>query len=172
MSGRSREGAALPECPFRIGPARSAADIEAAARLFEAYAASLGVDLAFQGFAAELASLPGSYAPPAGELLLARDPDGEPLGCVALRPMPFEGCCEMKRLYVSPRGRGLGLGRALVEAIIGEAVRIGYREMRLDTLPFMAEAIALYRKTGFVPIEPYYDTPLAGTIFLGRRLTP
>ncbi|MBX6745300.1 MAG: GNAT family N-acetyltransferase [Acetobacteraceae bacterium] len=172
MSGRSREGAALPEGPFRIGPARSAADLEATARLFEAYAASLGVDLAFQGFAAELASLPGSYAPPAGELLLARDPHGQPLGCVALRPMPFEGCCEMKRLYVSPPGRGLGLGRALVEAAIGEAVRIGYREMRLDTLPFMAEAIALYRKTGFVPVEPYYDTPLAGTIFLGRRLTP
>ena len=76
----------------------------------------------------------------------------------------------MKRLYVSPRGRGLGLGRALVDAITAEAVQIGYREMRLDTLPCMIEAIALYRKAGFMPIEPYYDTPLAGTIFLGRPL--
>ncbi len=155
---------------FRITPARSAADIEAAARLFEAYAASLGVDLAFQGFAAELATLPGCYAPPAGELLLARDMRGAPLGCVGLRPLAEDGCCEMKRLYVSPRARGLGLGRALVEAIIGEAVRIGYREMRLDTLPSMTEAITLYRKAGFRPVEPYYDTPLAGTIFLARPL--
>jgi ribosomal protein S18 acetylase RimI-like enzyme len=76
----------------------------------------------------------------------------------------------MKRLYVAPRGRGLGLGRALVDAIIGEAVRIGYREMRLDTLPTMVEAVALYRKAGFMQIEPYYDTPLAGTIFFGRPL--
>lgn len=170
MSGRWGEGLPLPEDLFQIRPARSAADIEATTRLFEAYAASLGVDLAFQDFAAELASLPGKYAPPAGELLLARDSRGEPLGCVGLRPIAPDGCCEMKRLYVSPRGRGLGLGRALVEAVIGEAVRIGYREMRLDTLPFMAEAVALYRKIGFVPIEPYYDTPVAGTIFLGRSL--
>jgi ribosomal protein S18 acetylase RimI-like enzyme len=86
--------------------------------------------------------------------------------------MQPDGCCEMKRLYVAPRGRGLGLGRALVDAIIGEAVRIGYREMRLDTLPTMAEAVALYRKAGFMPMEPYYDTPLAGTIFFGRPLAP
>jgi GNAT superfamily N-acetyltransferase len=171
MSGRWGEGLPLPEDLFQIRPVRSAADIEATTRLFEAYAASLGVDLAFQDFAAELASLPGKYAPPAGELLLARDSRGAPLGCVGLRPIAPDGCCEMKRLYVSPRGRGLGLGRALVEAVIGEAVRIGYREMRLDTLPFMAEAVALYRKIGFVPIEPYYDTPLAGTIFLGRSLS-
>lgn len=155
---------------FRIGPVRTAADIEATARLFGAYASSLGVDLGFQGFAAELASLPGKYAAPAGELLLARDRHGEGVGCVGLRPMAPEGCCEMKRLYVSPRGRGMGLGRALVEAILAEAVRIGYREMRLDTLPFMAEAIALYRKAGFQPIEPYYDTPVPGMIFLGRPL--
>ena len=76
----------------------------------------------------------------------------------------------MKRLYVSPQGRGLGLGRALIDAIIGEAARIGYREMRLDTLPFMVEAIALYGKAGFRPIAPYYETPVAGTVFLARPL--
>ena len=80
-----------------------------------------------------------------------------------------DGFCEMKRLYVSPRGHGLGLRGALIDAIIGEAVRIGYREMRLDTVPAMVEAMALYRKARFIPIEPY-DTPLAGTIFLGRPL--
>lgn len=160
----------MPRSDFRIAPARSADDLDAAARLFDAYASSLGIDLSFQDFSAELATLPGKYAPPAGELLLARDAGGEPLGCVGLRPMALDGRCEMKRLYVSPRGRGLGLGRALVEAVVGKAVRIGYREMRLDTLPAMAGALALYRKAGFVPIEPYYDTPLAGTIFLGRPL--
>lgn len=157
--------------PFRIGPARSAADFDATARLFGAYASSLDIDLSYQDFAAELASLPGKYAPPAGALLIARDPHGEELGCVALRPIAPDGCCEMKRLYVAPPGRGLGLGRALVDAIIGEAARIGYREMRLDTLPTMTAALALYRQAGFVPIEPYYDTPVAGTIFLGRTLT-
>lgn len=76
----------------------------------------------------------------------------------------------MKRLYVSPDGRGLGIGKKLIEAIVREASRIGYREMRLDTLPSMAEAISLYRKAGFVPIARYYDTPLVGTMFFARRL--
>jgi len=161
----------MPDAPFHIVKARSAADLEDAARLFGAYAASLDIDLSYQDFAAELAGLPGKYAPPAGALLIARDPRGEALGCVALRPIEPEGCCEMKRLYVAPEGRGLGLGRALVDAILGEAARIGHREMRLDTLPTMAAALALYRQAGFVPIERYYDTPVAGTIFLGRSLS-
>jgi ribosomal protein S18 acetylase RimI-like enzyme len=76
----------------------------------------------------------------------------------------------MKRLYVSPDGRGSGIGKRLVEAIVREAERIGYREMRLDTLPSMAEAVALYRKSGFEPMEPYYDTPVIGTIFMRRAL--
>src|SRR4051794_27904789 len=97
---------------FVIDPVASPDDLAAAAALFEAYAASLGVDLSYQGFAAELAGLPGHYAPPSGALLLARGPDGRPLGCVALRPMAGD-CCEMKRLFVSPDARGLGLGRAL-----------------------------------------------------------
>lgn len=142
----------------------------AAIGLFRAYAASLDVDLAYQNFEAEMASMPGKYAPPAGELLLARDPAGTPIGCVGLRPLDVPGCCEMKRLYVSPQARGTGLGRRLIEAVVGEAERIGYREMRLDTLPSMAEAIALYRQAGFEPIEPYYDTPVRGTLFLRRRL--
>ena len=160
----------MPENPFQINSARSPVDIKAVARLFSAYASSLRIDISFQGFAAELETLPGNYAPPDGELLLARDIQRKPLGCVGLRPMKTDGCCEMKRLYVSSEGRGIGLGRALVEAITRKAARLGYREIRLDTLPDMVEAIALYRKTGFMPIKPYYETPLAGTIFLGRKI--
>jgi len=161
----------MPEVAFHIRPVRSHDDLEAVVRLFEAYAASLPIDLAYQDFALELAGMPGKYAPPAGELLLARGMDGEPLGCVGLRPIgAAEGCCEMKRLYVSPEGRGLGLGHALVAAIIREGSQIGYREMRLDTLPSMAQAISLYQKAGFVPIAPYYETPVEGTLFLARPL--
>jgi ribosomal protein S18 acetylase RimI-like enzyme len=160
----------MPGAPFTIEPVRSTADLAATTRLFNAYATSLGIDLGYQDFAAELAGLPGKYAPPAGKLLLARDNYGKALGCIGLRPIEPDGICEMKRLYVAPRGRGLGLGRALVDAIVAEAIRIGYREMRLDTLPSMAEAIALYRKAGFLPIAPYYETPVAGTLFLARAL--
>lgn len=128
---------------FRIQPVTSKADLDATATLFRAYAFSLGIDLAFQGFEAEVAALRGGYAPPWGCLFLARDSLGRAVGCVGVRPIMPDGCCEMKRLYVAPDGRGFGLGRRLVEAVIAEAVRIGYREMRLDTLPTMSGAIAL-----------------------------
>jgi ribosomal protein S18 acetylase RimI-like enzyme len=160
----------MSEASFQIVPARSSADLDAVKLLFTAYASALGIDLSYQGFEEELAGLPGKYAAPSGALLIARAMDGEPLGCVALRPLDDAGHCEMKRLYVSPRARGLGLGKALIDAVIAEAIRIGYREMRLDTLPTMGEAIALYRKASFQPIDPYYETPVAGTIFMGRRL--
>ena len=153
-----------------IAPVRSAADLAAVAALFRAYAASLAVDLAYQDFAAELAALPGRYAPPGGELLLARGRDGAAVGCVGLRPMGEAGFAEMKRLYVLPEGRGLGLGRALVAGIVAAAERLGYREVRLDTLPDMAAAMALYERMGFVRIPPYYETPVAGTVFFARRL--
>jgi ribosomal protein S18 acetylase RimI-like enzyme len=160
----------MSDATFQIVSAGSSADLDAVKRLFTAYAAALGIDLSYQGFEAELAGLPGKYAPPSGALLIAWGTDGEPLGCVALRPLDDAGRCEMKRLYVSPQARGLRLGKALVDAVVTEAARIGYGEMRLDTLPTMGEAIALYRKAGFQPIDPYYETPVAGTIFMGRRL--
>lgn len=158
--------------PFQIRPARSADDLAATATLFAAYADALGIDLAYQGFAAELAALPGRYAPPAGRLLMARDAGNAPIGCVGLRSLAPAGFCELKRLYVAPPGRGLGLGAALVDAVVAEAMAIGYREIRLDTLRDMAAAQALYRKAGFAPIAPYYETPIPGTVFMGRRLVP
>jgi ribosomal protein S18 acetylase RimI-like enzyme len=155
---------------FHIDPVRKPDDLAAAVKLFRAYASSLDVDLSYQNFEAEMQAMPGKYAPPAGELLLARYSNGTPVGCVGLRPINVRGYCEMKRLYVSPEGRGFGLGERLVEAVVREAERIGYREMRLDTLPSMAGAIAIYRKFGFEPMEPYYDTPVIGTIFMRRSL--
>lgn len=148
-----------------IAPACTPEDLAAATALFRAYAASLDVDLAYQDFAGELASLPGRYAPPTGTLLLARNAAGMPVGCVAMRALGT-GRCEMKRLYVAPEGRGAGLGRRLMDALIAEARRLGHREMLLDTLPSMATALALYRSAGFVAARPYYDTPVAGTVFL------
>jgi ribosomal protein S18 acetylase RimI-like enzyme len=159
----------MPNAAFRIALA-APADLVDVAALFQAYAASLPVDLGYQDFAAELAGLPGKYAPPKGALLIARAPDGAPLGCVALRPLPDPGASEMKRLYVAPAARGLGLGRALAEAITAEAARLGYREIRLDTLPTMASAIGLYETLGFSRTAPYYDTPVEGTLFLARPL--
>jgi GNAT superfamily N-acetyltransferase len=153
----------------RISPARSPEDIALASRLFTAYAESLGIDLAFQGFDAELAELPGKYAPPAGELLLAWLNGSEPAGCVGIRPLAAQ-CCEMKRLYVTLEARGLGIGKALVEASLGTALALGYREMRLDTLDSMVGAIALYRAAGFTPIAPYYDNPIPGALFFRRAL--
>ncbi|MGZ7031127.1 MAG: GNAT family N-acetyltransferase [Thermoanaerobaculia bacterium] len=139
-------------------------DVAAVAALFREYAASLGVDLGFQHFEEELAAMPGDYAPPRGRLLLARD-----LGCVALRPFSAD-VCEMTRLYVRPAGRGSGLGRLLAERIIEEARTIGYRAMRLDTLPMMATARAMYVSFGFREIAPYRFNPIEGTKYFELEL--
>jgi putative acetyltransferase len=136
--------------------------------LFVEYAAALGADFCVQGFEDELANLPGAYAPPRGRLLLAREGDAA-VGCVALRPLA-EDICEMKRLYVRPVYRSSGVGRRLVEAIIAAAREIGYRRMRLDTLPKLAAARQLYRTLGFRPIEPYCYNPIAGAEFLELNL--
>ncbi len=142
--------------------------IAIARALFEEYAAWLGIDLSFQGFAAELGRLPGVYAPPRGRLLLALA-GNEPSGCVALRPLE-DDVCEMKRLFVRPGFRGQGCGRLLTERIVQEARAIGYRLMKLDTLAHMQPAITLYESLGFVRCPPYYATPLPDTVFMELRL--
>jgi len=152
-----------------ISTAQIPTDLPAITQLFRAYAASLPIDLGYQGFDGELQSLPGKYAPPRGALLIARDADGAALGCVAMRPLE-DGVCEMKRLYVAPEGRGKGLGKQLALAIIEAARAAGYRDMRLDTLSSMHGAQALYRALGFVEIGAYYDTPIEGTVFMALKL--
>ena len=152
----------------RIRQALSADEINAARELFEEYAGALQIDLGYQGFADELAGLPGSYAPPRGRLLVAWAGD-EAAGCVALRSLA-DGACEMKRLYVRPVFRGGGVGKQLAEAIIEEARQIGYAVMRLDTVPKLAAATRLYESLGFVRRDAYYETPVVGTIFMELRL--
>ncbi len=143
-------------------------------RLFEEYAQSLGIDLSFQGFDDELASLPGGYSPPGGRLLLAED-GLRPVGCVGVRPLD-DGICEMKRLYVRPEARGLGVGRKLAEAAIAFGKSARYRAMRLDTLPTMGSAQELYRQLGFREVGAYRYNPVPGTSFmeldLDSRLNP
>lgn len=145
-----------------------ASEWDAVRTLFQEYSASLSTDLEFQDFARELASLPGDYSPLDGRLLLAAR-GGSLAGCVALRKLSAE-ICEMKRLYIRPDFRRGGVGRALVEAILAEARAIGYRKMRLDTLPSMIEAISLYRSMGFTEIAPYRPNPVPGALFLERDL--
>lgn len=150
--------------------AQTPEDVETARLLFKEYAASLGFDLCFQGFDRELAGLPGEYAPPAGRLLLLVE-DGRAAGCVALRRFGPDAC-EMKRLYVRPEFRGRSLGRELTEAAIREARGLGYARLILDTVPFMAAAIALYRALGFHEIAPYRPNPIPGALFFELRLQP
>ncbi|KAI9775665.1 MAG: hypothetical protein M1835_005736 [Candelina submexicana] len=155
---------------FSIRPVQNPADLTTIRHLFTAYALALNLDLTFQDFSTELATLPGKYAPPSGEILLAFSAKGEALGCVALRPLEPKGCCEMKRLYVSPQARRMGLGRGLVERVLKSAREKGYMVMKLDTLPEMVEAIRVYESFGFVMGEKYYDTPIEGTVFFELRL--
>jgi ribosomal protein S18 acetylase RimI-like enzyme len=154
--------------PAVLRPASGPADIESVRRLFEEYARELAIDLCFQGFAAECASLPGAYAPPRGRLLLA-EADGQGVGCVALRPLDA-ATAEMKRLYVRPAWRATGLGRRLATTVIAEAAALGYERLRLDTLPSMRAAIAMYQRLGFREIDPYYVNPVSGALFLERAL--
>jgi ribosomal protein S18 acetylase RimI-like enzyme len=143
-------------------------DIDKLRSLLREYAASLDVALDFQDFDREVAELPGAYTPPGGALLVARD-GGDAAGCVALRQLDAE-TCELKRLYVRPVYRGTGLGRRLTEAAIAEGRRLGFAGMRLDTLPAMGAAQALYGRLGFREIAPYTTNPVEGAKFLELEL--
>jgi putative acetyltransferase len=145
-------------------PAATPEQVDAARAILREYAASLDVDLGFQDFEAELAGLPGAYAPPQGELLLACV-DDRVAACGALRPLAdadYANACEMKRLYVRPVYRGLGLGRMMAQALVDSARRAGYSTMLLDTLDDMAAARELYGTLGFTEVAPYYFNPIAG----------
>jgi ribosomal protein S18 acetylase RimI-like enzyme len=154
---------------LKIVPIKAGEERHQICLLFEEYAASLDFDLSFQNFEEELANLPGDYTPPEGRLLLAWW-DDQIAGCVALRKINPEGC-EMKRLYVRPQFRRLEIGKTLAGEIIKEAKKIGYTWMRLDTVPSMKEARALYESLGFKKIPPYRHNPIAGAVFLELRLS-
>ncbi|KKZ62119.1 hypothetical protein EMCG_03413 [[Emmonsia] crescens] len=204
---------------YTIRPVRTPEDLSATISLIKTYTSGLGVDLSYQDFDSEMARMPGSYAPPLGELFIAatnnefqiqnannnNNNPPQALGCIALRELhlllhgqpahaatsqldpaasdtddgragasgngkPNTKYCELKRLYVTPAARGLGVGKALVKAMLNVARKIGYEEVRLDTLPDMREAIAMYRGMGFGVVEKYYEKAIEGTVFLGLRL--
>jgi carbonic anhydrase len=137
-------------------------------QMLEEYVRWIGLDLAFQEIDAELAGLPGDYAPPGGALFVAEH-DGRLLAMIGVRSLAG-AICEMKRLYVRPEARGRGLAKQLIAAALDEARRLRYSEIRLDTLPMMGDAQALYVALGFADIPPYYETPIAGTRFMSKRL--
>ncbi len=153
---------------FDIGEALDAAAIAQCRELFAEYQRGLGISLCFQQFDHELAGLPGDYARPRGRLILARV-GGDPAGCVALRPLGAD-VAEMKRLYVRACCRGMGIGRTLAECVIDEARALGYRIVKLDTLPSMGEAQRLYAELGFADTPAYNDNPVDGVRFLALAL--
>jgi len=154
---------------LKIFQAETPVHIAQARELFLEYAESLGFSLCFQSFDKELAGLPGDYAPPDGRLFLAEH-DGRLAGCAALHRFDATSG-EMKRLYVRPGFRGLGLGRTLAERILSEARNIGFEYVRLDTVAgVMDDAIAMYRRFGFREIEPYRQNPIAGALYMELKL--
>jgi len=172
-----------PHAPV-IRHALTPRDIELARALFVEYAQWLKVDLCFQGFDEELATLPGAYAHPRGRLLLAGKA-GEAFACIALRPLDSDAECgsgeppanradvlvgEVKRLFVQPAHRGEGWGKRLAHQLLDEARRIGYRELKLDTLSWMTAARALYAELGFQECAPYYRNPLRGVVYMALLL--
>ena len=154
---------------MKILQAQTADDIETVRALFREYERFLEVDLCFQGFAEELATLPGRYAPPQGRLLLAWAGE-QAAGCVALRPLD-DGACEMKRLFIRSAYRGQGLGLMLAQRIIHEAITVGYTVMRLDTLDTLERAMRIYENLGFQRCAPYYANPLPGVVYWQRALS-
>ncbi|HSV59240.1 MAG TPA: GNAT family N-acetyltransferase [Variovorax sp.] len=157
---------------IRLQTPDSPALLEATREIFREYAQGLGVDLCFQNFDQELASLPGDYAAPQGALLLAFV-DDELAGCGALRPLAdvdYANACEMKRLYVRRAFRRFGLGRILAQALMDRATEAGYSALLLDTLDDMEAARGLYESLGFETIPPYYFNPIAGAHYLKAEL--
>ncbi len=145
-------------------------NIQAVQTLFDEYVAALNIDLTFQNYDNERRHIADMYMPPAGALYLAEN-DGVTAGCVGLRKLEGHRC-EMKRLYVRPDFRGLGIGTALCDQIIQKGRQMGYGEMVLDTLATMHSALALYRSLGFKQIKPYYHNPLPDAQYLALKLDP
>ncbi|MCW5766121.1 MAG: GNAT family N-acetyltransferase [Phycisphaeraceae bacterium] len=165
----------MQPAPIQLEHADSGPRLEQARTLFAEYARVIeplaGCSLQYQKFDAELATLPGLYARPRGRMLIVLA-DGQPAGCIALRPLPAlgPGACEMKRMYVRPAFRGRGIGRMLAARLLTEAAAAGYSIMKLDTSSTMHEAMGLYRSLGFVECPRYNDDPMDDTLWFERRL--
>jgi GNAT superfamily N-acetyltransferase len=157
---------------YKVGPVRSSRELNATRDLIREYVHWLDIDLAIEGFEAELPQFPEPYAPPTGDLLLAQTNAGEALGCISLRALDASGTWEIKRLYVRAGARGAGIGRGLVQAVLERASAIGYRQTMLDTLPWMTSAIAIYRAFGFAPIPAYWNNAVPDIIYFGKKLEP
>lgn len=157
-----------PAAPVFVYPAHEEPYLHNVRELFVEYEHSLGFPLCFQNFKIELENLPGEYSPTPGALFAAVC-GADVVGCVALRKID-EATCEMKRLYVRPAGRGKGVGTLLVKSLIERALRLGYRSMKLDTVPSMKEAIRLYGSLGFRPTAPYRHNPVPGAMFMALDL--
>ena len=155
---------------LQLKQVRQSGDIQTAQILFDEYVAALEIDLAFQNYDRERRHLADIYMPPTGALYLAEN-EGVSAGCVGLRKLDGQRC-EMKRLYVRPDYRGMGIGTALCHQIIAMGRKLGYAEMLLDTLASMHKALALYRSLGFKQIAPYYHNPLPDTLYLALNLEP
>ncbi len=169
---KGRQQAAVAAPTITLDTPSTAAQLDETRVIFREYAQGLGIDLCFQNFEGELAALPGDYAAPRGALLLARV-DGAVAGCGAMRPLAdvdYANACEMKRLYVRPAYRTLGLGRLLAQALVDAAVSAGYSAMLLDTLDTMEAARGLYTSLGFEEIPPYYYNPIPGAHYLKAQL--
>jgi ribosomal protein S18 acetylase RimI-like enzyme len=161
----------LSAAPFDISVGRGPADMATAREMFVEYQDWLGVDLCFQDFENEIAGLPGKYAPPGGEIFIARDGDVV-AGIVAVRPVgaAAQKLSEMKRLYVRNHWRGQGLGRTLADLAVDFATGAGYRRMVLDTLPQLEAAKTMYGRMGFVETDPYYENPISGVVYMEKTL--
>jgi len=153
---------------LKIVNAESGKYLDFIRELFSEYVDWLGFDLCFQNYEEEFSGLPGEYTKPGGCLLLALY-ENKPAGCIALRKLK-DDVCEMKRMYVRPQFRGKGIGKALAKECIEKAKKLGYLYMRLDTIPFMVNAIALYKSLGFKEIEPYRYNPIKGAKFMELKL--
>ena len=145
--------------------ANSAEDYKIASELFQEYAKQIQVDLEFQNFKEEIADLAAQYAPPQGILYVVKNEKNSPIGCFAIRALE-EQICELKRMYLKKEGRGKGIGKKMLYHSINAGRQLGYKKMRLDTLPTMHTAIALYKQNGFYEITPYRHNPIKGTKFL------
>ena len=169
MRSAELSGTPAPSSSAGIRQATTVDDIAHARALFVEYAEWLKVDLCFQGFAEELQTLPGTYAPPHGRLLLAGS-EHDAFGCIALRPLAGAVVAEVKRMYVQPARRGEGWANRMAEELIAQARAIGYRQLKLDTLDWMTAARALYARLGFSECAAYYDNPLTGVVYMHLEL--